>query len=72
MTTGIIAAALAVMTGIGAGIGIGYATGKASEAIARQPEASGKINSARLMGCALAEGTAIFGFITALIIIFMG
>ena len=72
MTTGIIAAALAVMTGIGAGIGIGYATGKASEAIARQPEASGKINSALLMGCALAEGTAIFGFITALIIIFMG
>ena len=70
MTTGIIAAALAVMTGIGAGIG--YATGKASEAIARQPEASGKINSALLMGCALAEGTAIFGFITALIIIFMG
>ena len=72
MSIGIIAAALAVMTGIGAGIGIGYATGKASEAIARQPEASGKINSALLMGCALAEGTAIFGFITALIIIFMG
>ena len=72
MSTGIIAAALAVMTGIGAGIGIGIATGKASEAIARQPEASGKINSVLLMGCALAEGTAIFGFITALIIIFMG
>ena len=72
MSTGIIAAALAVMTGIGAGIGIGIATGKASEAIARQPEDSGKINSTLLLGCALAEGTAIFGFITALIIIFMG
>ena len=72
MSTGIIAAALAVMTGIGAGIGIGIATGKASEAIARQPEASGKINSTLLLGCALAEGTAIFCFITALIIIFMG
>ena len=46
--------------------------GKASEAIARQPEASGKINSALLLGCALAEGTAIFGFITALLILFMG
>lgn len=54
------------------GIGIGFATGKASEAIARQPEASGKINSALLLGCALAEGTAIFGFITALLIIFIG
>ena len=49
-----------------------FATGKASEAIARQPEAAGKINSALLLGCALAEGTAIFGFITALLVIFMG
>ena len=72
MELGIIAAGLAVLTGFGAGIGIGIATGKASEAIARQPEASGKINSTLLIGCALAEGTAIFGFVTALIIIFMG
>lgn len=72
MSIGIVAAALSVFTGIGAGIGIGLATGKASEAIARQPEASGKINSALLLGCAMAEGTAIFGFITALLIIFMG
>ena len=71
MSLGIIAAGLAVLTGIGAGVGIGIATGKASEAIARQPEASGKVNSALLMGCALAEGTAIFGFITALLIIFV-
>ena len=72
MTLGIIAAGIAVFTGIGAGIGIGFATGKASEAIARHPEAAGKINSALLLGCALAEGTAIFGFITALLVIFMG
>lgn len=72
MSIGIIAAGIAVLTGIGAGVGIGIATGKASEAIARQPEAASKINSALLMGCALAEGTAIFGFITALLIIFVG
>ena len=65
-------AAIAVFTGIGAGLGISFATAKAVDAIARQPEASGKINSALLLGCALAEGTAIFGFITALLIIFMG
>ena len=70
MNIAIIAAAIAVFTGIGAGIGIGFATGKASEAIARQPEASGKINSTLLIGAAMAEGTAIFGFVTALIIIF--
>ena len=70
MDIGIIAAGIAVLTGIGAGIGIGIATGHASEAIARQPEASGKINSTLLIGAAMAEGTAIFGFVTALIINF--
>ena len=72
MNIGIIAAGIAVFTGIGAGIGIGIATAHASDAIARQPEASGKINSTLLLGAALAEGTAIFGFVTALIIVFMG
>ena len=72
MEIGMIAVGLAVMTGIGAGIGIGIATGLASTAIARQLEASGKINSTLLIGCALAEGTAIFGFITALLVLFVG
>ena len=35
-----IGAGIAVLTGIGAGIGIGIATGKATEAVARQPEAT--------------------------------
>ena len=70
MSIGIIAAGIAVLTGIGAGIGIGIATGHASEAIARQPEASGKINSTLLIGAAMAEGTAIFPSPPALIIIF--
>ena len=50
-----IGAAIAVFTGIGAGIGIGHATGKAVEAIARQPEAEGKISKNLILGCALAE-----------------
>lgn len=70
MNIAIIAAAIAVFTGIGAGIGIGFATGKASEAIARQPEASGKIQSILIMGLALTESCAIYGFVTALIMIF--
>jgi len=69
MTTLIaIGAAVAVLTGIGAGIGIGIAT-KAVEAIARQPEAESKISKALLLGCALAEATAIYGFVIALVII---
>ena len=40
-------AGIAALTGIGGGIGIGIATGKATEAISRQPEASGKIQTNR-------------------------
>ena len=59
--------------GVGAGIGIGLATGKAVEAIARQPEAESKISKSLILGCALAEATAIYGFIVALfIILFLG
>ena len=66
-----IGAAVAVFTCIGAGVGIGIATGKATEAIARQPEAAGQIRSSLIVGCALAEATAIYGFITALALIFL-
>ena len=65
-----IGAAVAVLTGIGAGIGIGIATAKATEAIARQPEAEGKIGKTLILGCALAEATAIYGFIIGILIIF--
>ena len=68
-----IGAGVAVLTGIGAGLGIGLATSKAVEATARQPEASSKITSNLLLGCALAEATAIYGFVVALmIILFLG
>ena len=63
-----IGAGLAILTAIGAGLGMGIATGKAVEAVARQPEASGKINAIQLLGCALAESTAIYAFVVALIL----
>ena len=66
-------AGIAVLTGIGAGIGIGIATAKAADAVARQPEAEGKISKILLLGCALAEATAIYGFVIGLLIIlFLG
>ena len=69
-------AGIAVLTGAGAGIGIGIATAriataKATESIARQPEAKGDIRTSLLLGCALAEATAIYGFVIALLIIFI-
>lgn len=41
---------------IGASLGIGRIGGQAMEAIARQPEASGKIQTAMLIAAALIEG----------------
>ena len=47
------------------------ATGKAADAIARQPEAAGDIRTTLILGGALAEATAIYGFVIALMIIIM-
>ena len=66
-----IGAAVAVLTGLGAGLGISLATGKAVDAIARQPAAESKISKNLILGCALAEATAIYGFIIGLLIILM-
>ena len=62
-------AGLAALTGIGAGIGIGLATGKAVDAVARQPEAQSKIMTLLLLGCALAEATAIYGMLVAILLV---
>jgi len=66
-----IGAGIAVFTGIGAGIGIGIATYGATQAIARQPEAKGEINKTLILGCALAEATAIYGLVIAFLVIFV-
>ena len=49
-----IGAGIAALVGLGAGLGIGLATSKAVEAVARQPEADGKITKLLIIGCALA------------------
>lgn len=64
-----IGAALAVFTGVGAGIGMGIATGKAVEALARQPEAEGKIRTFLMIGLAFAETTAIYGLFIAILLV---
>ena len=61
-------AALAV---VGGGLGIGIASSSAVKAVAQQPEADGKIMRNLLLGSALAEATAIYGFVLGILIIFM-
>lgn len=65
-------AAIAVLVGIGAALAIGNATAKAVEGIARQPEASGKITTALMLGAAFAEATAIYGLLVSILLIFVG
>ena len=64
-----IGAGIAALSCIGAGVSIGIASGKAVEAVARQPEADGKITKLLLLGGALAEATAIYGFVVAILIV---
>ena len=66
-----IGAGIAALVGLGAGLGIGLATSKAVEAVARQPEAKKDIRSSLLLGCALAEATAIYGFVIGLLAIIL-
>ncbi len=66
-----LAAGLAIGLGaIGPGIGIGLLAGKAMEAIGRNPEASGKIQTAMILAIAFAEAIAIYALVVALIIKF--
>ena len=62
-----LAALGAGLAGIGAAIGVGKIGGSAMDAIARQPEASGKIQTAMIIAAALVEGVALFGVVAALL-----
>lgn len=53
--------------GLGPALGVGFIGAKAMEAIGRNPEASGKILPAMLLGMAFAEAIAIYSLILAFI-----
>jgi F-type H+-transporting ATPase subunit c len=63
---GSIAAIGAGLAVIGAGIGIGMVGGKAMEAIARQPEASGDIRSGMILMAAFVEGAALIAILLSI------
>ncbi len=52
---------------LGAGLGIGRIGGQAMDAIARQPEAASKIQTAMIIAAALIEGVALFGVVVGLL-----
>lgn len=75
---GLLAKGLGVMGGvlgaglivIGAGRGIGQLAGSAVEAIARQPEAGGRIFTTMIIAAALIEGVTLFALIICLLAVF--
>lgn len=61
---GALGAGLAVL---GGGLGIGRIGGSAVEAIARQPEAVGQIQTAMIISAALIEGATLFAIVIGLL-----
>lgn len=57
------------LTVLGAGIGIGKIGASAVEGIARQPEATNKIQTAMIIAAALIEGAALFGIVAAALLV---
>ena len=55
---------------IGAGIGEGFAAGKATEAVTRQPGTSDKILKTMLIGQAVSESSGIYALVVSLLLIF--
>ena len=63
-------AALSVaVAAIGPGVGQGIAAGKAMEAIARQPEASGEIRTTLILSLAFMEALTIYGLLIAFMLL---
>ncbi len=58
------------LVAIGAGVGIGQIGGRAMEAIGRQPEVAGRVQSIALVIAALIEAIALFGVVICLLISF--
>ena len=53
---------------LGSGIGLGRAVGGAMEAIGRQPDASGKIQTNMIIGAALIEALTIYALVVFFIV----
>lgn len=66
-----IGAGLAMVGALGPGIGIGLLVQGALQAIGRNPDASGQIQTNMILGIVFAEAVAIYCLVVALIILFV-
>lgn len=66
-----VGAGLAMVGVIGPGIGIGLLVQGALQAIGRNPDAAGLIQTNMILGVAFTEAVAIYALVLALIVIFV-
>jgi ATP synthase F0 subunit c len=67
----LIGAGLAMIGTIGAGLGIGVVVNGAVQGMARNPDASGLVQTNMILGIAFAEAVAIYCLVIALLILFV-
>lgn len=65
-------AGLAMIGALGPGIGIGMLVNGALQAIGRNPDASGVIQTNMILGIVFTEAIAIYALVVALILLFVG
>ncbi len=56
------------LAAVGSGLGLGRAVGSAMDAIGRQPEAAGRIQTAMIIGAALIEALTIYALVVFFIL----
>ena len=66
-----IGAGLAMTGALGVGFGQGYVGGKAALAVAKNPDEYSRIRAMMLIGAAIAESSAIYALIIAILLIFV-
>lgn len=66
-----VGAGLAMFGALGPGVGIGILVGGALQAIGRNPDAAGQVQTNMILGIVFAEAVAIYCLVVALIILFV-
>lgn len=66
-----VGAGLAMVGALGGGVGIGLSVGGAVQAMARNPDHTGTIQTNMILGVAFAEAVAIYALVVSLILLFV-
>ena len=59
------------LAAFGAAIGIGYLVGQSVQAMARQPESAGQVQTPMFLGIAFTEALALIGFVVFILLKFV-